>query len=149
MTLKIYSCETGRELKLPFADQGVKAGFPSPAQDFSEESIDFNSDIVKHPASTYYVRVIGDSMIEEYIEEDDLLLVDKALEPQNGSLAVCMVDGEATLKRIHKQKDRLFLLPANRNYKPIEVTAENEFMVWGVVDCVIKKIKLKPVNISL
>lgn len=149
MELKIYRCETGEEIKLPYAEEGVKAGFPSPAQDFSEEAIDFNSHIVKHPASTYYVRVIGDSMIEEYIEEDDLLLVDKSLEPQNGSLAVCMIDGETTLKRIHKQKERLFLLPANKNYQPIEITAENEFMVWGVVDCVIKKIKLKPVNLTL
>ncbi len=140
MKLEIFTADTSTELPLPFADQGIKAGFPSPAQDFMDSPLDFNRDMIKHPEATFYARVIGDSMKDEGITEGDILVIDRALESRHGSLAVCAVDGEFTLKRIKIDGERLFLMPANERYSPIEVTEANEFMVWGVVDYIIKKV---------
>lgn len=140
MELEIYKSDTGTDLELEYADAGIRAGFPSPAQDYAGETIDLNKDLIRHPASTFYGRVVGDSMQEEGITEGDILIVDKSIEPEDGDLAVCCLDGEFTLKRIkldHKSQ-KLFLMPSNRNYSPIEVTPDNEFMVWGVVTYTIK-----------
>jgi DNA polymerase V len=139
MSIEIYKADTESELPLVYADGGIRAGFPSPAQDYVTESIDLNKDLIQHPASTFYGRVVGDSMEEEGITDGDILVIDKSLEPENGDLAVCCLDGEFTLKRIKVTADnRLFLMPSNRRYKPIEVLPENEFMVWGVVSYTIK-----------
>ncbi|MCI6855873.1 MAG: translesion error-prone DNA polymerase V autoproteolytic subunit, partial [Bacteroidales bacterium] len=98
-----------------------------------------NRDLIEHPSSTFYGRVVGDSMSEEGITEGDILVIDKSLDPENGDLAVCCLDGEFTLKRIEITPDRrLLLMPSNRNYQPIEVTEDNEFMVWGIVVYTIK-----------
>lgn len=126
-------------LPLQYADGGVRAGFPSPAQDFMEYALDFNRDMVKNPDASFYARVVGDSMIEAGVSSGDILLIDRSREAVEGSLAVCAVDGEFTLKRIHKEKGRLFLMPANPAYKPLEISEENDFEVWGVVDYIIKK----------
>lgn len=140
MELKIYSAETDTSLELEYADSGIQAGFPSPAQDYAGETIDLNRDLIQHPASTFYGRVVGDSMREEGISEGDILVIDKSLEPEDGDLAVCCLDGDFTLKRIKfdRRSKKLYLVPSNRNYQPIEVTPENEFMVWGVVLYTIK-----------
>jgi DNA polymerase V len=127
------------KLPLQFADKGVRAGFPSPAQDFLEHSLDFNRDMVKNPESSFYARVVGSSMIDEGINSGDLLLIDRSVEAKNGTLAVCAVDGEFTLKRISKSGDKLYLMPANSNFKPIEIKPEQNFEVWGVVLYIIKK----------
>ncbi len=140
MKLSIYKAETKTSLPLPFADEGVKAGFPSPAQDFMAEPLDFNRDIVKNPEATFYARVSGDSMKDEGIKTGDILLIDRSKRATNGSLAVSMIDGDFTLKRIKKEGNRLFLMPANSAYDPIEITESNEFVVWGVVDYIIKKV---------
>lgn len=130
---------TSRRLPLPFADGGVRAGFPSPAQDYICSTIDLNSELIEHPASTFYARVAGDSMAEEGITEGDILIVDKSVEPENGDLAVCCLDGEFTLKRLRFTTDnRILLVPSNRRYRPITVTPENDFKVWGVVLYTIK-----------
>lgn len=138
--LEIYKADTGSELELEYADAGIRAGFPSPAQDYAGETIDLNKDLIQHPASRFYGRVVGDSMQEEGITEGDILVVDKSIEPEDGDLAVCCLDGEFTLKRIKldRKSQKLFLMPSNRNYSPIEVTPDNEFMVWGVVLYTIK-----------
>lgn len=138
--LKIYRADTSTPLPLAFADDGIRAGFPSPGQDYITETIDLNKDLIRHPASTFYGRVVGDSMCGEGITEGDILVIDRSVEPEEGDLAVCCLDGEFTLKRIHLMKDRkrLFLMPSNPQYKPIEVTEDNEFMVWGVVLYTIK-----------
>ncbi len=138
-TLKIYPIETGSELSLEYAVEGVHAGFPSPAQDYTE-SIDLNKELVPHPATTFYARAIGDSMIDKGIGDGDLLVIDKSLTPQEGNIVVAYVDGEFALKTLHNdEKEKCcWLLPANKNYSPIKVTEENEFIIWGVVTYNIK-----------
>ncbi len=118
----------------------VKAGFPSPADDTPHEKLDLMRLVVRHPASTFYFRISGVSMVDDGFDEGDIVVVDRSLEPTNGSTAVCFIDGEFTIKKIHQEKDCLYLMPANKEYKPIKVTPENEFMVWGVVTYIIKKV---------
>ena len=136
--IDFYSASTEVFLELPFVDQGINAGFPSPAQDFLDMSIDLNKELIKNPSATFYGRVKGDSMKDVGINDGDLLIIDKSLEPKNGKIAVCFIDGEFTVKKIKLAKDHLWLMPANENYKPIKVTEDNEFIVWGIVIHVIK-----------
>lgn len=136
---QLFLADIGSRLPLQFADGGIRAGFPSPAQDYITETIDLNRELVSHPAATFYARVVGDSMEEEGITEGDILVVDKSVEAEHGDLAVCCLDGEFTLKRLcMRADDRIYLMPSNRRYKPIEVTPENDFMIWGVVLYTIK-----------
>jgi DNA polymerase V len=127
------------KMPLPFIGD-VKAGFPSPAADFAEDRIDINEELIKNPSTTFYARVNGSSMIDSDIHDGDILVIDKSLEPENGKVAVCFIDGEFTLKRIKVDKDCLWLMPANIKFEPIKVTEENDFVVWGVVTYVIKKL---------
>lgn len=139
VSLQLYKATTLTSVPLLYADCGVQAGFPSPAQDYITESIDLNTELIKHPASTFYAKVIGDSMCEEGITEGDLLIIDRSVEPQHGDLAVCCLDGGFTLKRLCLNRgNRIYLMPSNRRFRPIEVTADNDFMVWGVVMYTIK-----------
>jgi len=123
---------------LPLAESGVQAGFPSPAQDYISDSFDLNREIVRHPAATFYARVHGDSMKDEGIEDGDLIVVDRSLEPMDGDLTVCCIDGEFTLKRIKFQPDAVWLIPSNEAFDPILVTPDKRFEVWGVVTHTIK-----------
>jgi len=119
----------------------VKAGFPSPAEDIREK-LDLVKLLVRHKASTFFFRVSGVSMVDADMDEGDIIIVDRAVQPYNDCKAVCFIDGEYTVKRIEISGDRVRLMPANENntrYQPIEVTSENNFMVWGVVTYVIKK----------
>lgn len=153
------------EQELPkMAAEGIHAGFPSPAQDYMEGCIDLNRELVRHPNATFYGRVVGDSMIEAGVEEGDILVIDKSLEPCEGDMAVCFVDGEFALKYISfhapapggqyrpakesakasvsynilHQKE-LWLLPANPKYRPIHISEGNDFTIWGIVTYIIKK----------
>ena len=139
--LTIYGADQSTGLALPYADEGVRAGFPSPAQEYMTENIDLNRELIRHPATTFYARVVGDSMRDAGIDEGDLLIVDKGIEPQENDVVVAFVDGEFTLKRIHIEMDRheFWLMPANESYHPIRVTEENQFMIWGVVTYNIKR----------
>lgn len=137
-TLEFFTASTDTAMERPFIEEGVHAGFPSPAEDFTELSIDLNLELIKNPSSTFFGRVHGDSMQDLGINNGDLLVIDKSLEPGNDKVAVCFIDGEFTLKKIRIEKDCCWLIPANENYKPIKVTAENEFIVWGIVTYVIK-----------
>ncbi len=137
-TLDFFSASTEATAPLPFVEGGVKAGFPSPAEDFSEISIDLNIELLKNPSSTFFCRVNGESMRDLGIDDGDLLVVDKSLEPVDGKVAICYIDGEFTLKKIKMEKDFCWLMPANENYEPIKVTAENDFIVWGIVTFAIK-----------
>ncbi len=119
----------------------VKAGFPSPAEDMREK-LDLVKLLVKHKASTFFFRVSGVSMVDAALDEGDIIIVDRAIEPCNHCKAVCYIDGEYTVKRVEISDKGIRLMPANeRNtaYKPIEITPENNFMIWGVVTYVIKK----------
>lgn len=127
-------------LPIPMSETGVSAGFPSPAEDVMENSLDLNKELIRHPASTFFARVKGMSMMDEGIHDGDLIIIDKALEPTNGCLAVCYIDGEFTLKRVHMETDHIMLMPANPKYQPIKVTQDNDFLIWGVVQYVIKKV---------
>lgn len=118
----------------------VRAGFPSPAEDYSTTKLDLNRELIKNPASTFYARVSGLSMVDEGINEGDLLVIDKSIEPYDGCLAVCYIDGEFTLKRFEKHSSYALLVPANREFKPIKVTEDNDFCIWGVVTYLIKKV---------
>lgn len=141
MKLVLYSADLSSELALAFADQGIRAGFPSPAQDYMSESIDLNRELVRHPATTFYARVVGESMKGCGIDDGDLLVIDKGIEPRNGDIVVAYIDGEFTLKKVKFDKgdDCLWLVPANDEYKPIKVTAENDFIIWGVLVYNIKR----------
>ncbi len=136
--LEIFIADLSTELPLPYADGGIQAGFPSPAQDYITETIDLNLELVKHPAATFYGKVCGDSMIDEGIEPGDILIIDRSLEPANGDPAVCCVDGDFTVKRIKFEKDRVWLQPSNELFDPILITPECRFSVWGVVTHTIK-----------
>jgi DNA polymerase V len=128
------------ELRIPFMTGGVSAGFPSPAADFMETNIDLNKELSENPLATFYIRVKGNSMIDAGINDKDVLVVDRSLEPQNNKIAICFIDGEFTVKRIQLEKDCMYLMPENSNYPPIKVTEENQFIIWGMVTYVIKKI---------
>ncbi len=119
----------------------VKAGFPSPAEDIREK-LDLIKLLVRHKASTFFFRVSGVSMVDAAMDEGDIIIVDRAIDPYNNCKAVCFIDGEYTLKRVEISEHSVRLMPANENnstYKPIEVTPENNFIIWGVVTYIIKK----------
>jgi len=136
--LDIYSALTETELKLPLVNSGISAGFPSPALDFVDLTIDLNLHLIKHPSSTFYGLVKGHSMKNIGIHDGDLLVIDKSIEPIDNKIAVCYIDGEFTLKRIKLEKNQCWLIPENENYKTIKVTEENDFLIWGIVTYVIK-----------
>lgn len=136
---QLYRVATSTILPLQYADDGIKAGFPSPAQDYISESIDLNRTLIRHPASTFYAKVSGDSMSDEGITEGDILIIDRSIEAEHGDLAVCYINGDFTLKRLCLNRgDKIYLMPSNRKFRPIEVTRDDDFMVWGVVVYTIK-----------
>ncbi|MBC7411527.1 MAG: translesion error-prone DNA polymerase V autoproteolytic subunit [Bacteroidia bacterium] len=137
-TLKFSVVEHQTPLELPFFQSKVSAGFPSPAEDYEEQKLDLNKKLVKNQSSTFFVTVQGHSMIDAGINDGDMLIVDRALHPSNNTIAVCVIDNEFTVKRISKTKEGFFLMPENKAYKPIKVTEDNNFEVWGVVSYVIK-----------
>ena len=139
--LEIFPPDLSRNLDLPFVNQGISAGFPSPADDFLDIKIDLNREFIKNPNSTFYARVRGRSMVGAGLNDGDLLIIDKSLEPENNKIAVCFVDGEFTVKRIKKEKDTVWLIPENEEYPPIKLTADNEFVIWGMVTTVIKNVE--------
>ena len=121
-------------------EEGISAGFPSPADDFKEIRISLDRELVKNRDATFYARVSGESMVGAGLNDGDLLVIDRSLNPENGKIAVCLIDGEFTVKRIKKEKDRIYLIPENKKYKRIEIKEENELIIWGVVEYVIKKV---------
>ena len=139
-SLTFYRPDFESDLKLPFIKEGVSAGFPSPATDFMENNIDLNKELSKNPLATFYIKVKGNSMVNAGINNKDILVVDRSLEPKNNKIAVCFIDGEFTVKRIKVEKDGLYLMPENKNYQPIKVTEENNLIVWGIVTYVIKNV---------
>lgn len=138
--IDIFTPNDESGIELPLSDERVAAGFPSPAEDHASLSLDLNRELIKNPASTFYARVSGLSMIDEGINDGDLLVIDKSIDPYDGCLAVCYIDGEFTLKRFEKHKDHGLLIPANREFRPIRVSEENDFCIWGVVTYLIKKV---------
>lgn len=137
-SIDIYSAQTESLLELPIVTEGISAGFPSPALDFVDLTIDLNKHLIKHPSATFYGRVKGHSLKNAGIDDGDLLVIDRSLEPKHGKIAICYIDGEFTAKRINILKKELWLMPENEAYKPIKIESDNDFLVWGIVTHVIK-----------
>ena len=136
--LTFYQASIGTAIDIPLVSSKISAGFPSPADDFLDIKIDLNKYLIKNQYTTFFVRVSGNSMIDVGISDGDLLIVDKSLEPTNNKIAVCFIDGEFTVKRIRIEKNCVWLVAENPDYKPIKVTDENELIIWGIVINVIK-----------
>lgn len=139
--LEFYPIEKHSKKRVSIVDASeVHAGFPSPVQDaYLNPPIDLNQELVTHPATTFVVRVVGDSMVEEGIDSGDLLLVDRSLYPSQKDLTVCMVNDEFCIKRIVQRGNKVFLKSGNRKYPPIEVFPSMNLTIWGVVTWVLKK----------
>lgn len=138
--LEIKTIAEGSDLSLQLFESRIQAGFPSPAQGAFADSVDLNHELISNPAATFCARVIGDSMIDSGINEGDMLIIDRSLEPHDGDIAVCFIDGDFTVKRIIIKNDELSLVPANRKYPVIKVPKESNFIIWGVVSHIIKKL---------
>jgi len=136
---QIFKADNNTKLKIPMFTCGVSAGFPSPADDFIDKKLDLNEFLIKHPSATFLVRVEGQSMINAGIFSGDILIVDRSIEVSNNDIVVAFINGEFTVKRIGTKKGKYYLLPENEDYKPIEVTPDMNFEVWGVVTYVIHK----------
>lgn len=124
-----------------FITSGIKAGFPSPAADFEENKISLDAILVKNKETTFYAKASGNSMTGAGIDNGDILVIDRSIEPKNNKVAVCLIDGEFTVKRIKQEEGLLFLMPENSLYKPIKIEEHNDFIIWGIVTYVIKKME--------
>ncbi|PWK20395.1 LexA family protein [Xanthomarina spongicola] len=139
-TLTFFTPEFADYSGAIFFDTGISAGFPSPAEDFKEERLSLDNILVKNKLATFYARVSGQSMIDAGLDDNDLLVIDRSLEPEHNRIAVCFLDGEFTVKRLRVEKDGVWLQPENSKYQPIKITEENDFVIWGIVTNVIKKV---------
>ena len=143
LKLDLYSSEFSFEDRnISFIDTVIKAGFPSPAQDYISGTIDLNRELIRHKETTFLARVSGNSLQDAGICDGDIIVIDKSLEAKNGDFVVAFVDGEFTLKefRFDEAENCAWLIPHNKDYEPIKVTEENEFLVWGVLTYTIKQL---------
>jgi len=131
---------TTPKILLPLLLAGVQAGFPSPADDFIDKRLDLNEHLVPHPAATFFVRAVGDSMLGAGIHDGDLLVVDRAVEACAGRVVIAAIGGELTVKRLERKGDRMLLAPANPDYPSFDVSEREDFEIWGVVTHVIHKV---------
>lgn len=125
---------------LPYFEGGIKAGFPSPATDFEGSQISLDKVLVKNFEATFYAKADGTSMIGAGIDDGDIMVIDRSIEPTDGKIAVCLIDGEFTVKRIKVEKDAVYLMPENASFQPIKVTEDNKLVIWGIVTYVIKSV---------
>lgn len=125
--------------EVPFFEAKLSCGFPSPADDYTEKKLDLNDFLVSHPAATFFIRVEGDSMRDARIATGDMLIVDRSLSAENGKIVVAVLNGEFTVKRFWKRENQILLVPENDQYPTIEIQAEDEFQIWGVVTYVIHR----------
>lgn len=119
--------------KIPFYSSTVRAGFPSPADDYIETMLDLNEYLIKHPAATFFVKASGDSMIHAGIHSGDILVVDRSLEAAHGRIVIAAVNGELTVKRLFRQRGQVKLVAENPDFPPIDITDEYDMVIWGVV----------------
>lgn len=141
--IKIIDSHFENPCELHFAS-AIKAGFPSTAEGYEQDSIDFNRDLIRHPEATFYGRVYGDSMIEAGICDGDIAVIDRSMEAEDGDIIVAYVNNEFTIKYLdlsHRQQGYIELRPANPAFRPIRISASDDFKVWGVVVWTIKKWK--------
>ena len=140
-TISIYQPDNNAPpLSIPYLEEGIKAGFPSPAADYEEQSIDLNKILIKHPSSTFFAKVDGNSMEQSFIMDGDIAIIDRSLEPRDGCKVVAFIENEFVMKTIKITANEVFLIPENPDYPTITVTSEQQFLIWGVVTHVIHKL---------
>lgn len=138
----IYSCSDAPSIaERPIYTAKIAAGFPSPAEDHIDATLDLNEYLIHHPAATYFVRVSGDSMINAGIVNNDVLIVDRSLDPKHGDIVVAELMGEFTVKRLHHRGQELMLCPENELYQPIVIRQPEQLHIVGVVTGVVRKFK--------
>jgi DNA polymerase V len=125
----------------PLVAWHISCGFPSPADDYRESELDLNDLVVAHPEATFYVRASGDSMEGAGIFDGDVLVVDRALDPQENAIIVALINGEFTVKRLVTFDDTAFLMPENPRYDPFQITEEMDFRVWGIATFVLHRLR--------
>jgi DNA polymerase V len=128
-------------IKLPLFGHKVRAGFPSPADDYVEAFLDLNEHLIEHKDATFFVQATGDSMTGAGIQEGNLLVIDRALEARHGDIVIAVVDGELTVKRLEKRRGKIRLVAENPAYAPIEFKEGQELTIWGIVTSVIQRFK--------
>jgi DNA polymerase V len=138
LTFFLPNTENAKEI--PFIAAGIKAGFPSPAADFDGTKISIDQLVIKNEAATFYAKASGNSMTGAGIDDGDILVIDRSIEPTDNKIAVCFIDGEFTVKRIKIEEDCVYLQAENPKYKSIKVTEDNDLIIWGIVTYVVKKI---------
>ena len=124
---------TTKRFRIPLLNDSVSAGFPSPADDYTEENIDLNEHLISNPFSTFFLRVKGDSMINAGIKDKDLIIVDKSLIAKPGNIIIAMIDGEFTIKRLSIKNNELYLKAENHNYPDFRFKNHIDVQIWGVV----------------
>jgi len=132
LTLDSFDSTT-KKFKIPLLADSVSAGFPSPADDYTQENIDLNEHLISNPFSTFFLRVKGDSMINAGIKDKDLIIVDKSLTARPGNIIIAMIDGEFTIKRLSIKNDELYLKAENNNYPDFRFKNHIDVQIWGVV----------------
>lgn len=138
--LEFFLPEKNKSITLDLYTNTISAGFPSPAEDFIDKKLDLNEYLIKNPSATFLVKVNGNSMINAGISNGDILIIDRSIEPSDGKVVIGVINGEFTVKRILKKGKKIFLKPENENFKPIEITEEMDFKIWGVVAYTIHKL---------
>lgn len=134
--IEIYYADISTAIEIPFFRNGLSAGFPSAGEAYKAESIDLNQVLIKHPESTFLGVVEGDSMEDERLFDGDVVIIDRSLKVKEDYKILCCIDGQYTIKFIErdkKNKEVIWLIPGNKKYKPIKVTSESNFIVWGIV----------------
>ena len=138
--LTFFTPKTSDETGVVFIDTGISAGFPSPADDFRETRISLDEELITNKEATFFAKVRGQSMIGAGLDDNDLLIIDRSIEPVNNKIAVCFLDGEFTVKRLRIENNEVWLQPENPDYPTIKITEENDFIIWGIVTSVVKKL---------
>ena len=139
--LTFYTPHRERALPLPLVATRVKAGFPSPAEDYIEERLDLNEKLVEHPGATFFVRVSGESMLNAGIQDGDTLVVDRSLEARNDDIVIAVIDNEFTVKRLVYRATRPWLIPCNPEFSEIELSEDMDTIIWGIVTSVIHQFR--------
>ncbi len=139
-SLNFFKPSSDNELDGILINAGISAGFPSPAEDFKQERISLDKELIKNKEATFFARVSGESMINAGLEDGDLIVIDRSIEPSNNKIAVCFIEGEFTIKRIIAKKNKIWLMPENSSYQPIEIKDNDQLIIWGIVTNVIKEV---------
>ena len=126
------SKEVSSDLLIPLVNEAVSAGFPSPAEDYIELGVDLNKYLIKNPISTFFLRVSGNSMNNAGIYNNDLLIIDRSINPTPGNIVVALLDGEFTLKRLIKEQNNYYLKADKENYPAISLYEYVDIEIWGV-----------------